>query len=66
MGSVSSDEGVTVGGWSSSGKPPEIEVFGGAGQPPATVVKGKVEEQVASSPGTRPAAAVTWNEETVS
>ena len=39
---------------------------GGGTQPLVAVVYGKVEEQVTSRPGTRPATAVTWNEEIVS
>ena len=35
----------------------------GGVQPFVAVVNGKVDEQVTSRPGTRPAAAVTWNEE---
>jgi hypothetical protein len=42
-----------------------LALVGGV-QPLVAVVKGKVEEQVTSRPGTRPAAAVTWNEEMVS
>src|SRR4051794_287894 len=59
IGSVRNVEGFVVGGVSTSGKPPAMLVFGGGVQPFVAVEKGKVEEQVTSRPGTRPAAAVT-------
>src|SRR6266851_7682662 len=67
-GGVNKVDGCTVGGDSKVGKPPAtlLLMLGELTQPVVIVVNGKVVVQLWTNPGTRPAAAVTWNDEIVS
>src|ERR1043166_8426094 len=65
---VKNEEGLAVGAGSCVGNPPAsvLVMSGELTHPFVIVVKGKVVVQLCTSPGTLPAAAVTWNEEIVS
>src|SRR5205807_2311524 len=72
-GGVNSEEGFTVGADNSVGNPPATVLFrsGDSTQPGVIdanelLVVEKEVVQLWTNPGTRPAAAVTWNEEIVS
>src|SRR5262249_44605689 len=61
-GGVRKEDGFTVGGGNSNGKPWPIRMSG-AGVHPGVVAPPTVAEQEKVIPGTLPATAVTWNEE---
>jgi hypothetical protein len=67
-GGVKKVDGLTEGAGSWVGNPPatELLMLGELTQPGVMVVNGKVVVQLCTSPGTLPAAAVTWKDEIVS